>query len=90
MSILEVPVVALPHRINYYPADISTRKTNRPYSRYPLSLHALKDRTDGMNSEVKWFLRGKTSDLPMQEAEIAVELFIRNNRKGRTVHLEDG
>ena len=26
----------------------------------------------------------------MQEAEIAVELFIRNNRKGRTVHLEDG
>ena len=73
MSILEVPVVALPHRINYYPADISTRKTNR-----------------WDNSEVKWFLRGKTNDLPMQEAEIAVELFIRNNRKGRTVHLEDG
>ena len=59
MSILEVPVVALPHRINYYPADISTRKTNRPYSRYPLSLHALKDRTDGIIAKSSGFSGGK-------------------------------
>ena len=32
---------------------------NRPYSRYPPSLHALKNSSD--QSDVMWFLRGQTS-----------------------------
>ena len=43
---------------------------NRPYSRYPPSLHALKDSSD--KSDVTWLLRGQTSDqiFPIQESAV--------------------
>ena len=43
----------------------------RPYSRYPPSLHALKDKRG--KSNVTWFLRGQTSDKIFQCTKTEVE-----------------
>ena len=60
----------------------------RPYSRYPLSIHALKDWWD--KSKVTWFLRGPKSEKICQFKKLQFSLFILGNRKCWTFHLKDG
>ena len=50
----------------------------RPYSRYPPSLHLLKDRWD--RSDVTWFLRGQTSDKSANTRNRSHVYFILDNR----------
>ena len=59
----------------------------RPYSRYPPSIHALKDWWD--KSNVTWFLRGLKSEKIWQFKKLQSSLFILGNRKWRTFHLKD-
>ena len=63
------------------------RQFNRSYSRYPPSLHALKDWWD--KSDVTCFLKGQTADKICQCKKSPSSLFILNNRKWRTFYLKD-
>ena len=60
---------------------------NIPYSRYSLSLHALKDRWD--KSGVTWSFRGQTNEKHCQWKKSLWSLFILDNRKWRPFHLKD-
>ena len=70
-----------------WPGHKSGRQRDRPTSRYPPSLHALKDWWD--KSGITWFLRGQTSDKLCQCKKSRSSLFILNNRTWRTFYVED-
>ena len=55
-----------------------TSELLRPYSRYPPSLHLLKDWWD--RSDVMWFLRGQTSDKSANTRNRSHVYFILDNR----------
>ena len=61
--------------------------SNRPYSRYPPSLHTLKDWWDKGN--VTWFLgEGGTNNKICRYKKSRSSLFILDNRKWRTYYLK--
>ena len=69
------------------PSPPNNPRNNRPYSRCPPSLHALRDWWD--KSNVTWFLRGQTSEKNCQWKKSRLSLFILDNRKWRPFHLKD-
>ena len=60
---------------------------NRPFSRCPPSLHALKDSWD--KSNVTWFFKGQTSENNCQWKKSRLNLFILDNRKWNSFYLKD-
>ena len=61
--------------------------SNRPYSRYPPSLHALE--AFWGKSNVTWFLREQTSDKSCQCKKSWTRLSILDNRKWTTIYLKN-
>ena len=69
------------------PANSFRLQRNRLHSRYPPSLHALKDWWD--ESDVTWLLMGQTSDKFFQYKKSQTSLFILDNRKWTTYIKDD-
>ena len=68
-----------------YPPSLNNPRNNRPYSRCPPSLHALRDWWH--KSNVMGFLRGQTSNCQWKKSRLS--LFILDNGKWRPFHLRD-